>query len=218
MTRLQTMTAGRMLQGKYRAGRKRKLQTDPEPHAGISGIWSMNILPKFDSTVPPDQNSACVGTTQGAEMEKSVFPNNRERATARLREIAEEAIKALEPEQLNTLAFTMAAHVSPQRAGEVSDEMKVESVEAKTGTAEHNGTEEEPPLSRLKRVSIVEEYEEDPPEWVEKTPDECTYNLTMFETRGGEIQNIDVTRDEYIALKRHLATMRGFDVPEPKDE
>ena len=48
------------------------------------------------------------------------------------------------------------------------------------------------------------------PEWVKDTPDECAYDLTMFDSLGSSIQRIDLTRDEFLTLKQHLATMRGY--------
>ena len=36
-----------------------------------------------------------------------------------------------------------------------------------------------------------------------------SYDLTMFDTGGGSIQTIELTRDEYISLKEQLARSRG---------
>jgi len=52
------------------------------------------------------------------------------------------------------------------------------------------------------------------PEWVTETPAEMTYDLEVFDASGGSIEEVGMTRAEYIALKRTLAKMRGFDVPE----
>lgn len=52
------------------------------------------------------------------------------------------------------------------------------------------------------------------PDWVNETPDETTYDLTMYGDHGGSIQEIDLARAEYIALKAHLAKLRGYTVPE----
>ena len=52
------------------------------------------------------------------------------------------------------------------------------------------------------------------PEWVNETPEECTYDLTMDDGDGSNIQDVELTRDEYLALKKHLAAMRGYTVPE----
>lgn len=49
------------------------------------------------------------------------------------------------------------------------------------------------------------------PDWVNETP-ESGYTLEMWNEDGGAIRSIDLTRAEYIALKRHLAVMRGYAV------
>lgn len=56
------------------------------------------------------------------------------------------------------------------------------------------------------------------PEWIEETPEETSYNLTMFDEGGAPVQDIELTRDEYIKLKRVLARVRGFDVPEEDED
>jgi hypothetical protein len=50
------------------------------------------------------------------------------------------------------------------------------------------------------------------PEWVTRTP-EPGYNLTMFGADDDAAQDIDLTRDEYEALKLHLAKIRGYKLP-----
>jgi hypothetical protein len=50
------------------------------------------------------------------------------------------------------------------------------------------------------------------PAWATNTPAETSYDLTMFDADGGEQQSVDLSRDEFIALKTHLAKMRGFEV------
>ena len=47
------------------------------------------------------------------------------------------------------------------------------------------------------------------PDWVTSTPEECEYQLAVFH-EGGEEQFIELTRAEYIALKEHLANIRGI--------
>ena len=47
------------------------------------------------------------------------------------------------------------------------------------------------------------------PQWMDKTP-EVSYSLTMFGPDDDGIQNIELNRDEFIELKRHLAVMRGY--------
>ncbi len=39
-----------------------------------------------------------------------------------------------------------------------------------------------------------------------------TFNLCVFERGGGSEQEIDLTREEHIALKAHLAAIRGYGV------
>ena len=46
------------------------------------------------------------------------------------------------------------------------------------------------------------------PDWVKETPEECSYNLTMYDDIGGSVQQVDLTRSEYEALKQHLAVLR----------
>jgi hypothetical protein len=55
------------------------------------------------------------------------------------------------------------------------------------------------------------------PDWVEGTPVEPSYSLAMFDNEGNTPQEIDVTRAEYVALKRHLAAIRGYRCPDPAD-
>lgn len=55
------------------------------------------------------------------------------------------------------------------------------------------------------------------PDWVTETRDELSYVLLITHDRSdgvdGSMEGLDLTRDEYIALKRHLAEMRGYKVP-----
>lgn len=56
------------------------------------------------------------------------------------------------------------------------------------------------------------------PEWFETTPDETNYCLLMTEGGGGNLQEIDLDRDEFIALKAELARNRGIaseEAPQP---
>jgi hypothetical protein len=50
-------------------------------------------------------------------------------------------------------------------------------------------------------------------EWAVSTPYQEHYNLEMVEGGGEVIQDIELTRHEYIALKLHLAKMRGLTIP-----
>jgi hypothetical protein len=59
------------------------------------------------------------------------------------------------------------------------------------------------------------------PDWLDETPgppepEECwpPYVLMVQEHEGEHLQTIEMTRAEFIALKKHLAVMRGLPVPE----
>jgi hypothetical protein len=47
------------------------------------------------------------------------------------------------------------------------------------------------------------------PDWVTETPEDITYELGMTDTTE-YLQEIRLSRDEYIALKARLAELRGF--------
>ena len=46
------------------------------------------------------------------------------------------------------------------------------------------------------------------PDWLE-TPDDTSYCLTMFDSGGSSQQEIELTREEFVALKEHLAGRRS---------
>jgi len=48
------------------------------------------------------------------------------------------------------------------------------------------------------------------PDWVTETPDDVSYNLAMFGDEGAAVQDIPLTREEFIELKRRLAELRGY--------
>lgn len=49
------------------------------------------------------------------------------------------------------------------------------------------------------------------PEWVLKTPDEHYYSLEVYCHHGGDLQNISLTRDEFVRLKQFLVwELRGL--------
>jgi len=53
------------------------------------------------------------------------------------------------------------------------------------------------------------------PEWVKHTPDVRTYELLTWEGEEGAtfaIQQVALTHAEYIALKDHLAALRGYQI------
>ena len=47
------------------------------------------------------------------------------------------------------------------------------------------------------------------PDWFQETPDDTSYDLTMYDSGGGSIQNVELSRDEYVDLKEYLAAHRG---------
>jgi hypothetical protein len=50
------------------------------------------------------------------------------------------------------------------------------------------------------------------PDWVENTPDDTVYELIMWNPEGDSAQQLEMSREEYIALKAHLAAMRGYKI------
>ena len=55
------------------------------------------------------------------------------------------------------------------------------------------------------------------PDWVKETPADHLYTLTMFENSDAGIEEIQMSRAEYIALKAHLAALRGYTVGNIRD-
>ena len=52
------------------------------------------------------------------------------------------------------------------------------------------------------------------PDWLTETMSEMDYKLEIMCGCGDcNTEVVDLTRDEYIALKRHLAKMRGIVIP-----
>ena len=49
------------------------------------------------------------------------------------------------------------------------------------------------------------------PDWTKTTPEEVSYDLTMFAPGGEALQDLAMNRDEYLAMKAHLSAIRGFD-------
>jgi len=47
------------------------------------------------------------------------------------------------------------------------------------------------------------------PEWATETPDADYYQLVMWRGDGNTAETVEMTRDEYITLKKHLAKQRG---------
>src|SRR5436309_1964422 len=67
--------------------------------------------------------------------------------------------------------------------------------------------------SRDKSASVPDRVDSKTPDWVKDTPPDAQYDLGMYVERG-EGQEIILTREEYIALKQHLAALRGHTVGE----
>jgi hypothetical protein len=52
------------------------------------------------------------------------------------------------------------------------------------------------------------------PDWVTETPAEAVYSLEMWDSDSTAVEDIYLSRAEYIALKQHLAGLRGI-IPDP---
>lgn len=52
------------------------------------------------------------------------------------------------------------------------------------------------------------------PDWLEDTPRGSEYHLMMDDHDGNWRQEVDLSRDEFEALKDHLGIMRGLLTPE----
>ena len=50
-------------------------------------------------------------------------------------------------------------------------------------------------------------------EWANETPPDHSYSLDMYENSDVSIQSVELTREEFIKLKAHLAEMRGLARP-----
>ena len=47
-------------------------------------------------------------------------------------------------------------------------------------------------------------------EEIAQTIPEHIYEMSAFESSGNQVQQVELTRDEYIALKEHLCELRGL--------
>lgn len=47
-------------------------------------------------------------------------------------------------------------------------------------------------------------------EWANETPPDHSYSLDMYQNSDVSIQSVELTRQEFIELKVHLAEMRGL--------
>jgi ribosomal protein L7/L12 len=57
------------------------------------------------------------------------------------------------------------------------------------------------------------------PDWIDDTPDELNYCLLMEQNDGDceRLQEVSLTRQEFIGLKQHLARLRGYKVEEAEE-
>ena len=57
------------------------------------------------------------------------------------------------------------------------------------------------------------------PEWASDTPVAPDFELVMWESHegGSALQAVHITVEEYIALKKHLAALRGLGAPSASD-
>jgi hypothetical protein len=57
------------------------------------------------------------------------------------------------------------------------------------------------------------------PDWIYETPEPMSYSIAMTEPGGNHLQDVDITCEEYAALKIRVAEMRGLvQVPAAKGE
>jgi hypothetical protein len=54
-------------------------------------------------------------------------------------------------------------------------------------------------------------------DWLADTPRETEYSLEMCDPDGNLVQGVDLTRAEFIELKRHLAAQRGYRAPDGRE-
>ena len=57
-------------------------------------------------------------------------------------------------------------------------------------------------------------FRDDAPDWTIHTPDDCDYELIMWDGCGGAGQQVRMSRTEFLVLKSYLAAMRGLVVEE----
>jgi hypothetical protein len=54
--------------------------------------------------------------------------------------------------------------------------------------------------------------------WISKTPDDCSYSLTMYDAGGCDIQEMWISREEFIYLKQILAARLEYAEQEAEQE
>lgn len=71
------------------------------------------------------------------------------------------------------------------------------------------------PKSRASKATAANAARTQLPEWVTRTPDPMGYGLFMTTPNTHtEGQDIELSREEFVALKKELAKMRGYAVAE----
>ena len=58
------------------------------------------------------------------------------------------------------------------------------------------------------------------PKWATETPRPTSYELAFWSEEGTSLprDNVQLTRAEFIELKRYLASMRGYEVPDKVED
>jgi len=61
----------------------------------------------------------------------------------------------------------------------------------------------------IRQGGVIENHSapQETPEWLQ-TPAPTTYELTMYDSAGCSLQKVELSREEYIAFKQDLATLR----------
>ena len=89
-------------------------------------------------------------------------------------------------------------------------------VERGTFAVESDGSTDEE-LANVTSLCInglsIESKEKSAPEWVTETPQDLDYKLEVWD-ENTTLQEVALTRSEYVALKEHIAKMRGLAVLE----
>jgi hypothetical protein len=67
-------------------------------------------------------------------------------------------------------------------------------------------------------MASIESKAEPVPDWVNATPDDNEYTLLMWDSGGDSVQQVEITRGEFITVKRWLAALRGYYLTAPMNE
>jgi hypothetical protein len=76
------------------------------------------------------------------------------------------------------------------------------------------GLDSAPPCLELYDLDVKKSKPVEQPEWVTETPRDNQYEMGMYAWDGEALQEIYVSREEFIVLKRRLAELRGIEVPD----